>query len=407
MGRVRGACAAFLVFLALPLAARDVVSISIEGLRRTDRDVVLDLLPVAAGDPLDGVTEEDLRDRLIDSGIFAEVAVKFIPADPSSDAVAIEIAIDEKWTLIPVPYFATDGDSFNGGLILFESNLFGRNKRLIAAGSGGTAGAQGFAAFIDPSIFQSRWLGSLSAASGTSDRVARERDGTLVREFDAMQNSLGGSLGFAFTDRLELVGFARYSAWQISEFRRGIDETRPADGSAIEWGLEAGWQGSRPYGSLRRGIDLRGEFRVPGEIDHWEVSGSGEAGIPTVAGQRLRLVSRAGYGSAPVIFQQDISARDGFRSLPYQASPAQRWAGGMVGYDVPIFQPDWGALVVSVYGEGGSYGSEATGDQPYLGSGTAFRIYLRQVAVPALGVDAAWNLLDRTFVFSFSIGASM
>ncbi len=46
----------------------------------------------------------------------------------------IKVTVDERWTLIPVPYVYSSNDKRTAGLFLFESNLFGYGKTLSAGG---------------------------------------------------------------------------------------------------------------------------------------------------------------------------------------------------------------------------------------------------------------------------------
>jgi hypothetical protein len=109
----------------------------------------------------------------------------------------------------------------------------------------------------------------------------------------------------------------------------------------------------------------------------------------------------------PAIAETGVSARDGFRTLPYQAATADRWVSGAAFYDLPVISADWGALVLSHYWEVGTYETEILSPQPFYGPGGGFRVYIRQVAIPAVGLDVAYNLADPAWVFSFTVGAQM
>jgi hypothetical protein len=118
-----------------------VQTITIEGLRKTREPVVRDLIPAAVGDTFTTATVQSVTDALVDSDLFAEVVVSAIPVEDGAELV---VTVDEKWTIVPIPFVSTNGSSFDGGLILLESNLFGRNKQLISAGFAGSGGRPRF-----------------------------------------------------------------------------------------------------------------------------------------------------------------------------------------------------------------------------------------------------------------------
>jgi hypothetical protein len=92
---------------------------------------------------------------------------------------------------------------------------------------------------------------------------------------------------------------------------------------------------------------------------------------------------------------------------PYNAVTADRWGSGAVLYDLPVLSGGWGALVISHYWEAGAYTNDEVDPRLFWGPGGGFRVYLRQVAIPALGLDLAYNVPDGGLVFSFTLGAQM
>ncbi|HKK65667.1 MAG TPA: hypothetical protein VJ967_07420, partial [Clostridia bacterium] len=121
---------------------REICEIEVRGNARTLDPVVQRIAGLETGSDLDEKSLTQARINLKKSGLFAEVAIKAQPcpaagaggsAGKSADApVTLILEVEDKWTLIPVPFFSSDGSSVMGGLVAIESNLLGTGKQLIS-----------------------------------------------------------------------------------------------------------------------------------------------------------------------------------------------------------------------------------------------------------------------------------
>ncbi len=397
----------FLGQVVTAYASSQIGAISIQGLERTRERTVMDIIPVAVGDSITDETLEDTRNDLLDSGIFAEVSVTIEPIPDAPGQSELVIVIDERWTLVPVPFFSTDGNAASGGLILIESNLFGRNKQLISAGTVGTDGFSGFLVFVDPAVAGSRWRLSTSVSTGRGETEAQLTDGDRVRRYEADGNSGRVGIGYGFASDLAIGLSLGVVSSRIVDFDPGIDESQPEDADYLEPALEIEYDLTTPMDVLRRGPEIASSARYVSLEDGWELTARGVYNLGIAGYQRLRFLAAAGWGEMPVLAETDISSRDGFRTVPYQATRADRWGSGAIAYDLPVLRGDWGALVLSHYWEGGSWDADSHNQQFFYGPGAAFRVYIRQVAIPAVGIDYAYNLESSDFVFSLTVGARM
>ena len=405
------------LILPLPLYASDdvpcVASIRIEGLQRTRESVIMNLIDIRPGDPVTEGLESEVEARLLKSGLFADVEVSVIENNTENpDAFApvsadLRIVVDEKWTLVPIPFFNTDGDDFSGGLILLESNLLGWNKQLISAGFGGTAGFSGFLLYIDPSLAGSPWSLSLSIGSGSAETETQRPDGELVRKVSLTQQSASFGIGYRLTRETRVRARLAAAAWQIDEFTPGLDGKEIEDGGYLEPEVELRYDATRPLDVLLVGPEAEIRARALSQEGGLEVSGRASLGLALFQTHRLRLIGSGGYGEMPPLAETPISGRDGYRTLPYQATRADRWSSAAAFYDLPLLSAGWGALVLSHYWEAGLYDTEIIDPRPFYGPGGGFRVYVRQIAIPALGLDVAYNIADPAWVFSFTVGMRM
>lgn len=383
---------------AVELVGGTITEISLEGLRRTREEVVYDLLEVEVGDPVTADLFLTIEETLIGSDLFAAVQVSGRAV--TDDSVEVVIMLDEKWTLIPIPFFSTNGSTYQGGLILIETNLLGRNKQLISAGFFGNDGVRGFVAYADPSIFGSSWSASLSAGTGRNDTERLLPDETLLRSFEYDQQRLGVNLGYNITRRAKIGARLGYERWEI------ISGESLEDVQFLEPSLSVEYDGTRPLDVLRVGPQARVSGRTVTHHSGWEVAARGEWAFPVATTHRFRLVGSGAIGEMPTVAERVISG-DGYRTLPFQAVSADTWGSTSAIYDLPLMSADWGALVLSHFWEFGGYTNEEVDPRLFYGPGGGFRVYIRQVAIPALGLDVAYNIPDDGLVFSFSLGAQM
>jgi hypothetical protein len=63
--------------------------------------------------------------------------------------------------------------------------------------------------------------------------------------------------------------------------------------------------------------------------------------------------------------------------------------------------------MISPYFEVGRYENDLIPPRPFYGPGLGSRVCLRKIAIPAMGVDVAYNLYDAFWSFSITVGVQM
>ena len=382
-------------------------TVSIEGLKRTKESVVRSIIAL---DEKAIVTNEELKrveQDLLKSGIFSTVELQR-NEDPQTETTDITIRLTEKWSLIPVPYFASDGSSFSGGVFLIESNLFGYNTFLLSALYGGTeSGLRGLFVFSNPSLSGSAW--SLSAVGGFGRTTVTNElpDGTRIRSYETKYIQAGFGIGYAWNSLLRTEGMVRFRDWDLVSYTGGLDSHALSDLRYGEPVIRLHYENTRLMHVLLVGtsISVAGRTIVP--HGGWELSGAFTWGVPLVHNHRLQMLVSGGYGDMPTLAETSIGAQDGYRTLPYQNSTADRWASVSARYDIPLHFGSWGVPVITPYWETGVHATELFSAHPFYGPGVGFRVYLKRVALPALGVDIAYNIPDDYWSFSVTVGMPM
>ncbi len=402
----------FLVLSAsmLPLSAQTgrnidtLGTLTITGLKRTQERVVRSIINVNEGSAITAEELDRIEQDLMKSGIFSSVALE-LDYQRETDSTDLIVRLTEKWTLIPVPYFASDGTSLSGGLFLIESNLLGFNTFLLSALYGGTdSGLRGLMVFNNPSLGGSSWSLSAVGGFGTTSVENRLADGTLIRAYDTEYLHTGIGLGYLWNSWFQTEAMVRVRSWQPSSFTAGVDTVALGDLLYAEPSLTMHYDRTRLSHVLLVGTAASASARVLVPHGGWELSGEVSWGIRTLSDHRLQLLASGGYGDMPTIAESSIDARDGYRTLPFQKTTADTWASGSVRYDIPLFHGSWGTPVLTPYWETGVFSTELIDRQVFYGPGIGFRVYLKQIALPAMGVDLAYNIPDAFWSFSITVG---
>jgi hypothetical protein len=137
----------FVIFLALILCINVTVNaqqqvqpntnviteITIQGLTRTKKSVVVALLKKYNGIEAASLDLNDVRAAILDSGILEAEKVEIIP---SGSGNILAVTVREKWSIIPAPVvsFGSNG-SMLLGLAFADMNALGLNDKLFVAGS--------------------------------------------------------------------------------------------------------------------------------------------------------------------------------------------------------------------------------------------------------------------------------
>ena len=383
--------------------------INIHGLTRTKESVVRKIIPYSEGDSITLDATEVIEQLLLKTAVFSEVRVELTRSSTDAERQFgnLDIYIVEKWTLIPVPYFATNGNSYSGGLFLIEANLLGYNKFLLTALYGGSAGLRGLFVFSNPSLGGTRWSQSIVGGFGSVEIEQRLANTDLIRAYRTQYYQVGTGIGYAWTPTVSTEVTARYRQWNIENTTLGLSSTPITSMSYVEPEILLSYDNTRLSDVLRIGTTaaLSGRWIIP--ETGWEIRGDISWSISTCNQQRFRILASGGYGDMPPLAETAIDSQDGFRTLPYKGSTADRWGSVMTSYDIPVVTSSWAVIMLTPYAELGFYETESIRTRAFYGPGIGTRLYLRKVAIPAIGVDLAYNVADSFWSFSFTVGVQM
>ena len=405
-------CVAALVLGAAPAAAGSeddrptelafgtIASIEFEGNRRTKEVVLRRAVDAEPDDHFDAEAAEQIEDDLKSLGLFSSVEVgsKARPGAPGE--VEVLVTVEERWTLVPIPFFASGSGGFSGGLFVFESNLLGYNKQLIAGGTYADDGFGGLLVYSDPAVLNTDWLLVTSVNAGredveTADPAYRDR-----WTYAANQVSAGGSVGYRFAQEFSVRAGADYRYLEVTDTE---DPDMVAEGgyAFVTYRTEVGFNRSEPEEFFDSGYTLQASVEVTPSETGWGVAAAGTSNVLVAGSHRLGLNLQSGYGNRPFLLTPRLGGRPTQRTLTPGTVAEDSYISQDVLYELPLFRFSWGTITLLGFYEGG-YLEEA--DAIYHGGGGGARLYLSQVTFPAVGFDLAWNAVNNYPVFSFSLG---
>jgi hypothetical protein len=119
----------------------------------------------------------------------------------------------------------------------------------------------------------------------------------------------------------------------------------------------------------------------------------------------LSAHAHAFTGSMPVVFEERLGGLDGSRTIPGSGLvAADRYASLSLEYQVPIVTLSPGTATGVFFGEVGRYARNDEAGVTYGGPGVGFRFFLNRVALPAVGVDAGYEVVSMRVAFSIAVG---
>ena len=379
-------------------------SIEVKGLERTKRSVVVSTIEVEPGMAYTEEVREEIRQDLLKLGIFDKVEVEPDPATLPSGATPVQITLRERWSLIPIPFFATTSSGTTGGLFVIESNLLGYNKQLITGGAFGEGGGSGLLVYSDPALLATDLLGSVALSYGSSEAETRDLDGRMEESWRATAVSARLRIGYRLSDALSI------STTLSGEERKFDPGGLPPGADSREASLFHGLTLSYAEESRRRYFDagfsttLRGEYRIDApDAGEWSASAEFSRNFPLWREHRLGYALRAGVEELPYWQRRRLGGAVTQRSIERNSLVVERYLSSDATYELPILAPEWGTVTILGFYEGGV----AEGPRFYHGPGGGARFYVSRITLPAVGFDFAYGVHNSEWLFSFAIGMSM
>ncbi|MEL6758911.1 MAG: BamA/TamA family outer membrane protein [Myxococcota bacterium] len=386
------------------------------GNERTRLSVIRRELGLESGDMIDCRDLAVFEQRLFNLEVFSVVTMRCVSGSVPN-AVALEVTVDERWTLVGVPVVASSDNGFRVGAFVLESNFLGTLSRVGAGGFYSPQGTQAFSIYQNPSFIAEKGLLELRARFFDGPKTRFDFDEEL-QAFDDQLFQVEALVGYAFGQSVFNQGLNFYVGAFVSDGSAGNVTGDVRDGVAVEPALTRDLQWG-PLLTLRldqqdfdifaaRG--LRAEFTFGLAPDSLGSSRSlvrfdtlANYGIATSWGHAISLTGNLVIRDGDEFLDAlQFGGAAGVRGFRDQGVWAERAVFGTVEYLVPMF--DWGGTwALAGFADVGAF-TWREEDVNYVNPGTGFRFFLRDVAFPAVGIDVTYNTVDDVVRASALIG---
>jgi hypothetical protein len=381
------------------------------GNMRTRASAIAELTGIASGEKLADIDPDAVAQSLLKSGIFSEASLS---VDIEDESAVVTVAVKEKWTFIPVPsgYYGSGG--WSAGLDLVEFNFLGLRKTLVIGGSDSNLGLSGTLAYIDPRFLRTKTTFKVFASYANSTEEAQYMDGSEYAAFTKTTANAGLYLEYPSESKLRAdveltLRYSGVSAADVADNTAGLLQSDalvliPGVGLNYDGQRFSGYHESGPtaYASYTPGFGLRGLGA------YYALTLSAEEKLDAFLDGLLDLGFEGRYGSTPFQALGSLSG-SGYRTLPQGTTFSSKSVAAYASFELPFVEARWCVMTLGAFYEGGAYETGPAGDTGELfhGPGLSYRLYLHDIALPAVGVDFAYNIPAAALVFSVNVGLSL
>lgn len=362
------------------------------------------------------------------AGLFKIIGI--IPTILSDNTVLLTIAVEDKWTLLPIPYFAITSGGYLFGAAFVESNLFGWGKTLVATGGYSNTRYYGTLIYSDKQFLNRRFIltvlntftvtqytdttyGSANIYFNDSERV-----NTIIRKSEGLFFMSSIKFGYAFENNI-----TPHTKLAFYSFDNSISHSEEFEATSNKldssWGIPATlgveYKNTLPYGVLEKGftgflaytlspINSAGvEFFNYTESNLKYALGVDKKGI------NLFIFYLDGYyGNTPINYAARIGRTDTTRSIAQGSIRTNKYVASAIEHIITVYKNKKIGIIINYGGDLSYYqlADYSKIDTPLLNGGifVGTGLVLKEVAIPVLSVFTTYNPFAEYMTFGFSFG---
>lgn len=402
---------ALLLFAATHLAAAPVQKklhrVLVIGLNRTEENVVRQFVTRKPGDPITAADAAEVRTQIERLRIFSRTQVELNEHDsdePCRELCDLKIQVSEKWSLYPIPVYVRYRDTEIGGAFAVESNFLGQNKGVAVGALASDRGWQALAGFTDPHIAYTRFTTTFRYLTGRVFVEDATPAGFVTHSYTMMRHDFQSVTGYQW-----LPGFF---AGVIAGYRSALvsDASALPAASVLNLGTRLRYSNVTPTGYFQTGIestlDLERGVAFAGEKLS-VISSANAAHFRPAPRHFVSFLASFQYSEYPRQLEQRLGGWQGTRTLPALLIPADRFAVVAVNYQIALLTFRWATFAALAFIDAGSAARDREIPVYFWGPGAGVRMYLTEITIPALGVDAARDIPSGKLQISFFIGYNL
>lgn len=379
-----------------------VSEVRFEGLKKTKESYVQKLLEKYTGMEEENVDIKEIETLLQAQGLFSEINVSLSSEGDETPHTVIVVKVKEKITFLPLPFASYSSDGFMGGFMLMNMNAFGKKYTLVGGGIFSPSVQTGILAFSKPAVdirhpglffYTSLSRKNLKFLDFAGNTVMDNKYFTAAADLSVSEKLLPFftcSIGshFDMADVLETDDYPALYQWA---------GTMSFSLQNVDWN---GWYLISQSANLRGELGWSSDEKLIGGC-----SFKGELQIPFVP--RIRGILS---GSGTFTYNQNevfwLSKSSGGSSILDSKFRTDFIAGTSFTVETALLKRKFGT--VSLYGSYEYVIAHDFDDTFKSASGPGFggKLYLQQVAFPAVVMGAAYNINRNKWQYVISVGVN-
>jgi len=377
-----------------------ITSIEIIGLKRTKPHIVNYSMEKYLGVKRSDFDENDVFLTIKNLSVLEPVSAELIE---NPQGLILRITVEEKWSIFPFPLVLATSDETMFGLFLYDANAFGVRDTAVVGGAYSSSGWTAIAMYMFTPDRQGipGWQGVFMYNNQERKNVDRDDIKYRLYSVDRFYFSLGVNYTFA-----EIFTCSFSAGYTDITLKENINDFNPPPKGASLVAFsprisfnKSSWDG---FFVSQRGLTLGYSYNlvISGESFH-EVEYRLTFEQPLVPGFRLNIRSRGIWKStSSALFEEDPQP---VHILPKNYS-ALNYSGLQIGLEKHIYRNRFGILSIQGSWQGVFTYNDAIGVSFDHGPSGGMVFYLSRVALPAIGLNYAYNMVSGLYQFSFTIG---
>jgi hypothetical protein len=345
--------------------------------------------------------EKSLRE----TELYTSVKIDVADAEGGKDIV---VNLVEKMTLVPLPIAGASSGSTLFGLFVFNSDFLGSGDSAYAGIVGASHRLTGNLGYFHRAPDSPGY--GINASGGYAKVTESDADGSSYAEYGLWSAALSSSLSFQGESPLRLSALADFS-WAQPEG----EDARLLDNEYLVLlpGIGLGYEALEKRDWFKTGLAAQANYKLGfpllGDKPYQVIESKGSYSLSPFGFGDLLLGGSLVSSGAPEPLRPSLMG-NGFRTLPWGESFSSQAGSAYLQYEAPVINLSWATFTACSFYEAGSYRMGVDMDAPwhsFSGPGIGARFYLKNIAIPALGVDCAYNVPERNLIISAALGFSM
>jgi outer membrane protein assembly factor BamA len=380
--------------------------IELTGLTKTKNEVILLWVFVKPGDKLSKFDVVTFLEDLYKLRIFSDVTISYVVEEGK---VRILINITEKISFYPIPVFLYTKDTQLGGLFLVEANALGYNDGWSAGGIGSNRGWQYLVGYKNLNVQWTQYFLWLRSSGGLIYVENATHDEIVFQNYKMYRFDLQYYAGKLIQKKysVALTGGAR--AIRVPRHINKNKLNPPTGGDIYNQGLRLLYDDTKNRFYYDEGLQTYVEYEYGFPISHHDLRISNLISktrytTPVIWDHTFTPTLSWAYSKIPDVYEHRLGGLMGSRTLPTFLVPADSYINASVNYQIPFLVLDWITFTFVAFFDLGLYQRNQDEAVGYWGPGGGTRIYLRDVSIPAFGIDCGYQLNSKDIHFSIYLG---